>query len=72
VVQLDNFEGQVIAITGAGSGFGKLLAESLSASGAKLVLSDVNEEALRQVAVLCQATTQLLCVMSPARMTWRE
>ena len=41
-MQTDQFAGQVIAITGAGSGFGKLLAQTLSASGAKLVLSDVN------------------------------
>jgi len=62
VVQLDNFEGQVTAITGAGSGFGKLLAETLSASGAKLVLSDVNEEALRQVAsALSGDHTALVC-----------
>jgi len=48
-VQTDQFAGQVIAITGAGSGFGKLLAQTLSASGAKLVLSDVNGDAVRQV-----------------------
>ena len=48
-MQTDHFAGQVIAITGAGSGFGKLLADRLSAAGAKLVLSDVNGDAVRQV-----------------------
>ena len=48
-MQTDQFAGQVIAITGAGSGFGKLLAQTLSASGAKLVLSDVNGDAVRQL-----------------------
>ena len=48
-MQTDQFAGQVIAITGAGSGFGKLLAQTLSASGAKLVLSDVNDDAVRRL-----------------------
>ncbi len=48
-MQADHFTGQVIAITGAGSGFGKFLAHRLAAAGARLVLSDVNSEAVRQV-----------------------
>ena len=48
-MQADHFAGQVIAITGAGSGFGKLLAHRLSAAGARLVLSDVNSQAMSQV-----------------------
>ena len=48
-MQADHFAGQVIAITGAGSGFGKLLAHRLAAAGARLVLSDVNSDAVRQV-----------------------
>ena len=48
-MQTDHFAGQVIAITGAGSGFGKLLAHRLAAAGARLVLSDVNSDAVRQV-----------------------
>ena len=46
-MQADHFAGQVIAITGAGSGFGKLLAHRLAAAGARLVLSDVNSDAVR-------------------------
>ena len=46
----DVFEGQVVCVTGAASGFGKLLSENLSQAGAKLVICDVNEEPLRVVA----------------------
>ena len=41
-----DFSDKVILITGAGSGFGRLLAEGLGTRGAKLVLSDINEENL--------------------------
>ena len=41
-----DFSNKVILITGAGSGFGRLLAEGLGSRGAKLVLSDINEENL--------------------------
>ncbi|TVP11888.1 SDR family NAD(P)-dependent oxidoreductase [Shewanella sp. KCT] len=41
-----NFEGKVVLITGAASGFGKLLAQRLAPQGAKLVLGDINETAL--------------------------
>jgi NAD(P)-dependent dehydrogenase (short-subunit alcohol dehydrogenase family) len=44
------FNDQVIVITGAASGFGKILATKLAAEGAKLVLGDINEEPLRAVA----------------------
>ncbi len=44
------FAGKVILITGAASGFGRLLAEHLSASGARLVLGDLNESGLAEVA----------------------
>lgn len=45
-----NFKDKVILITGAASGFGKLLAEKLAAAGAKLVLGDLNEEGVKAVA----------------------
>ncbi|WP_026377144.1 SDR family NAD(P)-dependent oxidoreductase [Aestuariibacter salexigens] len=41
-----DFSNDVALITGAGSGFGKLLAVSLAERGAKLVLTDINEDAL--------------------------
>lgn len=47
---MSNFNGKVVLITGAASGFGKLLAETLASRGAKLVLGDVNEDGLRDVA----------------------
>src|SRR5690625_4891087 len=42
-------EGKVIVITGAGSGFGKLVAQKTAALGAKVVGADINEEQLREV-----------------------
>lgn len=47
---MDVFKQQVILITGAASGFGKLLAEQLSAAGARLVLGDLNKDGLTAVA----------------------
>lgn len=56
-----DFTDHVVLITGAGSGFGRLLAQGLAQRGAKLVLSDVNENALTEVrqalASSCDATT---------------
>lgn len=44
------FENQVVLITGAASGFGKILAEKLHAQGAKLVIGDINVDGLNAVA----------------------
>ncbi len=44
------FADQVVVITGAASGFGKILACKLHAEGAKLVLSDINQAPLEAVA----------------------
>lgn len=46
----DNFANKVITITGAASGFGRLLATRLARQGARLVLSDLNIDALEQFA----------------------
>lgn len=43
-------EGKVILVTGAGSGFGKLISEKAGAMGAKMVCSDINEENVGAVA----------------------
>jgi len=43
-------EGKVVVITGAGSGFGKLTSEKLAAMGARMVLADINEEAVKAAA----------------------
>ena len=56
-----DFSDHVVLITGAGSGFGRLLAQGLALRGAKLVLSDINEHALTEVrhslASSCDAIT---------------
>lgn len=48
---MTNFvEGKSIIITGAGSGFGKLVSEKAAALGAKVTCADVNAEAVEAVA----------------------
>lgn len=54
-VQYD-YSNKVVAITGAASGFGKLAAENFANAGAKLFLSDVNIEALKQLVLSLQAS----------------
>lgn len=46
---MQQFANKVVLITGAASGFGKLLSTRLSALGARLVLADLNEEGLQVV-----------------------
>ncbi|MDO6710213.1 glucose 1-dehydrogenase [Aliiglaciecola sp. 2_MG-2023] len=41
-----DFSGQVAMITGAASGFGRLLSQGLAARGCNLVISDINSEEL--------------------------
>lgn len=50
-----NFNGRVVLITGAASGFGKLLAETLARRGARLVLGDINETGVLEVAASLEA-----------------
>lgn len=45
-----DFSGKSVLITGAASGFGKLLAEEISARGASLVLGDIQADALNSLA----------------------
>ena len=45
-----NYANKVALITGAASGFGKLLAEKLAGAGARLALADLNETGLDEVA----------------------
>lgn len=55
-----DFSNKVVLITGAGSGFGRLLAEGLSQQGAKLVLSDINEENLAACHTQVAKTTEVV------------
>jgi len=56
-----SFDGKVVAITGAGSGIGRALAQNLAARGAQLALSDYNEAALTESAALLPKQTRVVC-----------
>ncbi|KRA46493.1 SDR family NAD(P)-dependent oxidoreductase [Pseudoxanthomonas sp. Root630] len=47
---MHDFSGKVVLITGAGSGIGEATAKRLAASGAQVVVSDINGEAAEKVA----------------------
>ena len=49
-MKISSYNGQVVMITGAASGFGQLLALELAAMGARLVLGDRDEPGLQRVA----------------------
>ena len=51
-----DFTNKVAVITGAARGFGKLLAQELALRGAKVVISDVNEADVNQVAEAIKAS----------------
>src|SRR6516165_6042094 len=50
-----NLDNKVVAITGAGAGIGRALAEQLADRGARLALSDVDQDAAEQTAAACRA-----------------
>jgi len=54
-MQNNSFKDKVVLITGAASGFGKLLAEQLADLGGRLILGDLNQAALNEVAAALQA-----------------
>ena len=53
---MENFNGRVAAVTGAGSGIGRALARELARRGAHLALSDINETGLAETVSLCEGS----------------
>ncbi len=51
---MKNFNGKVAAITGAGSGIGRAVAEELARRGCHLALSDVDEAGLAETVLRCE------------------
>jgi butyryl-CoA dehydrogenase len=51
---MKSFDGSVAAITGAGSGIGRALAQDLARRGAHLALSDIDEAGLAETVALCE------------------
>ncbi len=47
---IKDFKGKVVVVTGAGSGIGRASALAFASEGAKLVLSDISEERLKEAA----------------------
>jgi NAD(P)-dependent dehydrogenase (short-subunit alcohol dehydrogenase family) len=61
-----DFTGRRILVTGAANGFGEAMADLFHAAGATLVLADVEEGRLAQVAVRCRAEAHVYDQADPA------
>lgn len=53
---MSSLRGKVAVVTGAGSGIGRALARELASRGARLAISDVNEEGLAETAAATKAS----------------
>lgn len=51
----NHVSGKVVVVTGAGSGFGRLVCRKTAALGAKVVCADVNESALKETVAAIEA-----------------
>jgi len=60
---VNHVEGKVIAITGAGGGFGRLVASKTAALGASVVAVDVSDEALAETAAAIGESGGQVCVV---------
>ena len=75
---MKDFRGRVAAITGAGSGIGRALAEQLASEGAHLALSDIDAVGLAETVTRCEGygvkvTSQVLDVADrDAVYAWAE
>lgn len=57
---MTSFEGRTFAITGAGSGIGRALSKRLASQGARLAISDVDEEGLEETLEQIGSTSNVL------------
>ncbi len=55
MTEVRRYEGKVVLITGAASGFGRRAAERFAAEGASLVLGDIQEAGLAETQRLAEA-----------------
>ncbi len=55
------FHGKIALITGGASGIGKVMAERLIQQGATVVLLDVNEKALQEMAIRSEKVKVFKC-----------
>ncbi len=53
---MKDFDGRIAAVTGAGSGIGRALAQELARRGAHLALADVDEVGLAETVTLCEGS----------------